>query len=111
MEPASLFYNTSMKTTRSFSRRNFIKLAAVAGTAPLVLRSGVWAADGAPSRQFTLGFIGVGKQGDGLLHGCLPRNDVKVLAVSDVDTTRREAARKAVDEHYADEAKSGAYKG
>ena len=100
-----------MKTTRSFSRRNFIKLAAVAGTAPLVLRSGVWAADGAPSRQFTLGFIGVGKQGDGLLHGCLPRNDVKVLAVSDVDTTRREAARKAVDEHYADEAKSGAYKG
>jgi len=100
-----------MKTTHSFSRRNFIKLAAVAGTAPLVLRSGVWAADGAPSRQFTLGFIGVGKQGDGLLHGCLPRNDVKVLAVSDVDTTRREAARKAVDEHYADEAKSGAYKG
>ena len=100
-----------MKTNRSFTRRNFIKLAAIAGTAPLILRSGVWAAGTAPSRQFTLGFIGVGKQGDGLMHGCLPRNDVKVLAVADVDTTRREAARKAVEEHYARESKSGSYQG
>jgi predicted dehydrogenase len=100
-----------MKTNRSFTRRNFIKLAAIAGTAPLILRSGVWAAASAPSRQFTLGFIGVGKQGDGLMHACLPRNDVKVLAVADVDTTRREAARKAVEEHYARESKGGSYQG
>jgi predicted dehydrogenase len=100
-----------MKTNRSFTRRNFIKLAAIAGTAPLILRSGVWAAGSAPSRQFTLGFIGLGKQGDGLMHACLPRNDVKVLAVADVDTTRREAARKAVEGHYARESKGGSYQG
>jgi len=100
-----------MNSSRSFSRRGFIKLAAMAGTAPLILRSGLWAADAAPSRRFTLGFIGVGKQGDGLLHGCLPRNDVRVLAVCDVDTTRRNLAQAAVEKHYADEAKSGVYKG
>lgn len=101
-----------MKSTRSLSRRTFLKTtAALAGTAPFVLRPGLWAADKAPSRQFTLGFIGLGAQGDGLLHGCLPRDDVRVLAVSDVDTTRREAAKEAVEKHYAEATKSGTYKG
>lgn len=100
-----------MNSSRSFSRRSFIKTAAVAGMAPLILRSGLWAAEGTPAKQFTLGFIGVGKQGDGLMHGCLPRNDVRVLAVCDVDATRRNLAKQAVEKHYAGEVKSGAYKG
>ncbi|MGA2244377.1 MAG: Gfo/Idh/MocA family oxidoreductase [Verrucomicrobiota bacterium] len=100
-----------MNTPCLHSRRNFIKIAAMAGTAPLILPSGLWAADAAASRRFTLGFIGVGKQGDGLLHACLPRNDVRVLAVSDVDKTRRDHAKAAVEQHYADEVKSGVYKG
>ncbi|HUC83771.1 MAG TPA: Gfo/Idh/MocA family oxidoreductase [Candidatus Acidoferrales bacterium] len=100
-----------MKTPHSLTRRSFIKIAGLAGAAPMFLRSGLWAADTAPSKQFALGFIGVGKQGDGLLHACLPRNDVRVLAVCDVDTTRRDLAKNAVEKHYADEVKSGAYKG
>lgn len=100
-----------MNSCCSLTRRTFLKTAAVAGTAPLILPSGLWAADTAPSRQFTLGFIGVGKQGHGLLHACLPRNDVRVLAVSDVDTTRRNIAKGDVEKHYGKNATDGAYKG
>ena len=101
----------SMNSSRSFTRRNFLKTAIVAGSAPLILRSRLFAADTAPSKQITLGFIGMGKQGNGLLHACLPRNDFRVLAVSDVDTTRRDLAKQAVESRYAKDAKDGAYKG
>ena len=100
-----------MNASRSLTRRNFLKTAALAGTAPLFLRSGLFAADAAPSKQFTLGFIGVGKQGSFLLHACLPRADFRVLAVSDVDKTRRNLAKRAVETEYAAAVKSGAYKG
>ena len=63
-----------MNSSRSFTRRNFLKTTIVAGTAPLVLRSGLFAADAAPSNQITLGFIGIGAQGYGLLGNCLGRN-------------------------------------
>ena len=100
-----------MSSIRSFNRRSFLKTAILAGTAPLILRSGLWAAAASPAKQFTLGFIGLGKQGSGLLHACLPRNDVRVLAVCDVDTQRRELAKGAIEKHYAEESKAGAYKG
>jgi predicted dehydrogenase len=98
-------------STRTWTRRGFLKTAAIAGTAPLILRSGLWAADNSPAKQYTLGFIGVGRQGHGLLRSCLPRGDVRVLAVSDVDTTRRNLARDAVEKQYAGDLKSGVYKG
>jgi len=100
-----------MNTSRSFTRRSFLKTAALAGAAPLILRSRLFAADAPPSRQITLGFIGIGAQGRGLLHGCLPRNDVRVLAVSDVDTTRRELAKQTVEGAYAKNTKAGVYQG
>jgi predicted dehydrogenase len=100
-----------MNSSRSLNRRNFLKTAAIAGAVPFILPSGLWAGDTAPSRQFTLGFIGNGKQGRGLMHACLPRNDVRVLAVCDVDTTRRGLAKQAVETQYAADIKSGAYKG
>ena len=100
-----------MNTTRSFTRRSFLKTALIAGSAPLILRSGLFAAEATPSKQFTLGFIGVGKQGNGLLGGCLPRNDVRVLAVCDVDGTRRDLAQKRVEAAYGKNAKAGEYKG
>ena len=100
-----------MNSSRSFTRRSFLKTALVAGSAPLILRSSLFAADTAPSKQITLGFIGIGKQGNGLLGACLPRSDVRVLAVSDVDSTRRDLAKKKVESAYAKGAKDGAYKG
>ena len=100
-----------MNPSRSFSRRSFLKTAALAGTAPLILRSRLFADVAAPSKQITLGFIGIGAQGRGLLGGCLSRSDVRVLAVSDVDSTRRNLAKQSVERQYAKEAKDGAYKG
>jgi predicted dehydrogenase len=47
-----------------------------------------------------MGFIGMGKQSRGLLGGFLGQ-DTRVLAVCDVDTTRREDAKQRVDEYYA----------
>ena len=100
-----------MNAPHFFTRRSFLKTAIIAGSAPLILRSSLFAADAAPSKQITLGFIGVGRQGHGLLHACLPRNDFRVLAVSDVDTTRRDLAKQAVEAEYANDSKSGAYHG
>ena len=100
-----------MNSPRSFTRRSFLKTALVAGSAPLILRSSLFAADTAPSKQITLGFIGIGKQGNGLLGACLPRSDVRVLAVSDVDSTRRDLAKTKVEAAYAKGTKTGDYKG
>lgn len=100
-----------MKQQRSLGRRKFLKTMAVAGAAPLILRSGLWAADNAPSNQITLGFIGLGTQGQGLMGGFLNRKDTRVLAVCDVDTTRRENSKSRVEEHYKDDKASGKYKG
>jgi len=80
-----------------FSRRSFLKGAVVA---PFILPSHIWAAETKPNSLLTMGFIGTGKQSRHLLSGFLG-NDTKVLAVCDVDTTRRENAKKKVDDYYA----------
>jgi hypothetical protein len=49
-----------MKNHLSLSRRKFIRCAGLAAAAPLILRSGLWAAENAPNSQITLGFIGLG---------------------------------------------------
>jgi predicted dehydrogenase len=100
-----------MKNALSVSRRKFIKYAALAGAAPLVLRPGLWAAENSPNSQVALGFIGLGTQGRGLLGGFLNRNDTRVVAVCDVDTTRRENAKSIVEGHYAKATTGGTYKG
>jgi len=92
------------------NRRAFLKTSAVLFSAPLILPSRVWSAENAPSKRLTVGCIGMGKQMGGHLGSCLNRDDVEVLAVCDVDTTRREHAKKRVDTAYT--AKAGAdYKG
>ncbi len=53
-----------------------------------------------------MGFIGVGTQGRGLLNGFLRFKDVHVVAVCDVDTTRRENSKKTIEDYYAKEAGS-----
>jgi predicted dehydrogenase len=79
------------------TRREIIKAVAAA---PFILPSRIWAAETPPSDRLGIGFIGMGIQSRGLLRSFL-YEDVQVLAVCDVDTTRREAARAKVDEHYA----------
>jgi predicted dehydrogenase len=89
-----------MKT--SLSRRRFIRNTLITGaTAPFILPSRIWGADTKPNDRINLGFIGMGTQGRGLMGGFLRMAETRVIAVCDVDSTRREHARKMVDEDYA----------
>jgi predicted dehydrogenase len=86
-----------------FTRRQFLKTAsAAAASAPFFLSTGL-AAPGqkGPNDRITLGFIGTGTQGRGLLNNFLNQPDTQVVAVCDVDTTRREHHRKIVDDFYS----------
>ncbi len=80
------------------SRRTFLKsLAAGAAASPFILPSHVWSA--APGGKVTMGFIGMGTQSRGLLGNFLGQ-ETRVVAVCDVDTNRRNAAKKRVDDFY-----------
>jgi len=82
------------------SRRNFLIQVAALSVAPLILPSSVWAAKKKPNDLITMGFIGMGKQNRYLLESFLQRKQVCVVAVCDVDTTRRDAALRQVTEYY-----------
>jgi hypothetical protein len=92
------------------SRRSFLQTAAGAVAAPFILPSRVWSAETAPNSRINIGFIGMGKMNSGHLGNFLGRENVQVTAVCDVDTNRRENAKKRVEESYGK--KAGAeYKG
>lgn len=103
--------NSIITMNSSFSRRDFLKRAAIAGAAPFILPSRLWAAPTPPNSLITIGCIGMGNQGRSLLGNCLGRDDVRVVAVCDVDTTRRNSAKDKVESHYADALGKGAYNG
>jgi predicted dehydrogenase len=89
------------------TRRDFLKGAAstVVG-APLVLASRIRAADTKANSRPGMGFIGTGKLSQHLLPGFL-HEDVQLLAVCDVDSNRRNDARKKVDDFYTADPKKG----
>lgn len=76
----------------------------------MFLPSHIWAADTKPNDRLGIGMIGMGTM-NGSHHGSwLNRPDTQVVAVCDVDTTRREHYKKKTEEHYSK--KAGAdYKG
>jgi predicted dehydrogenase len=101
-----------MSTTKSFTRRRFLQsTAAATAVAPFILPSRIWAAETKPNDRLALGFIGMGTQNRGLMGGFLNKKETQTLAVCDVDTTRRENAKKIVDDFYAKQTDGGAYKG
>ena len=83
-----------------FSRRRFLQGAALL-SAPLILPGRVWSQATAPSKRLNVGCIGMGKQMHGHVGNLLPRDDVQIVAVCDVDTTRREHQRRRIEEAYA----------
>lgn len=87
------------------TRRSFLKTTSAAGV-PFILPTRIWAAETKPNSRLTMGFIGMGKQSRGLLGGFLGQ-ETQVLAVCDVDTTRRENAKKRVDEYYDKKGQAG----
>jgi len=82
------------------SRRTFLKAATALSAAPLILPSKVWTAETKPNARIGMGFIGMGKQNKHLLESFMGQQVCRVVAVCDVDTTRREAAQARVNEFY-----------
>ena len=101
-----------MKSLRSlYTRRSFLKNTALAGSALCALPNLLRGAEVAPSEQITLGFVGMGTQNRGLLGGFLRHSATRVVAVCDVDSTRRENAKKITENYYAQSNPGGSYKG
>src|SRR5262249_40035023 len=98
---------------RGVPPRQFVQGAAALAAAPLFVPASALGDDKkkAASARLTLGFIGMGTMNRGHLGHFLGQKDVQVLAVCDVDTTRREAAKKTVEDRYAKDQKDGQYKG
>ena len=94
-----------MKRTGVWSRREFVKWAGgAAGAAPWIVPASVLGGEkkSPPSERITAGIIGAGKMANDFhIPSLLGLADVQVLAVCDVDTSRRNHAKKRVDDHYA----------
>jgi len=87
------------------TRRQFLKGAAVAGgavAAPLVVPGKVLGLGGevAPSEKITLGGIGIGGRGTGVLGWMMGEKDVQCVAVCDIRKSQREAIKGMVDGKY-----------
>jgi predicted dehydrogenase len=83
------------------SRRRFLRNAAAAGVAPFFAPRRSWSQDAAPGKKLVMGMIGMGKQMGGLMSKFLQYPEVQIVAVCDVDTTRRTAAKDKVDKAYS----------
>ncbi|GAB3978391.1 Gfo/Idh/MocA family oxidoreductase [Spirosoma terrae] len=92
------------------NRRTFIKQAAGLATFYIVPRHVLGRGFLAPSDQISLGFIGLGRQANGL-RGQFLKNEARVMAACDVDKTKVTAFSEAVNKHYAEKADKSAYKG
>ncbi len=118
------------------NRRKFIKEAGRVAVGvigfPYVISSSALGKDGsvAPSERVVIGSIGCGGMGMGNLRGFLNKKEAQVVAVCDVETSGskvygpnangygnkgkqlgREAARKEVEQFYAEKSSSGTFKG
>jgi predicted dehydrogenase len=82
-------------------RRSFLKYLAAGASLPLIVRAQTLGLGGpAPSEVITIGCIGVGGQGNGLMGNFLGNPACRVVAVCDVDASRLEKARQRVNESY-----------
>lgn len=89
------------------TRREFTKsasLTAAAAAAPMFIPAATLGRSGrvGPSAKIGVGFIGMGKRAFELLGPFMQHEACRVLAVCDVDTTRRERGKADVDKHYGD---------
>lgn len=73
-----------------------------AGAAPLILPSRIFGQD-APSKQITVGCIGVGWQGGSNLDSLLALGDCRVIAICDVDESHLKAAVDKVNARYGNQ--------
>lgn len=94
-----------LESTIKRSRRQVLRAAvgsAAALALPTVLPASALGRDGvlAPSQRITLGGIGLGGRGAGVLRSFLSNPDVQFLAIADIRQNRREAIKQMADQHY-----------
>jgi hypothetical protein len=78
-------------TRHKITRRRFVGAAAAAIGVPLIVPASALGRDDKKpaSERLTVGFVGMGTMNRGHLGWFLGQKDVQVVAVCDVDTTRR----------------------
>ncbi len=99
-----------MNRSARITRRGFLGRSGIAAlSATAILPAPAWGQRPrpAPSDRLALGFIGMGRISQNLLAKFLALPETQVVAVCDVDTTRREHARAAVDAKYGEGRPSG----
>lgn len=94
-----------MRKRSDFGRREFLRrsvFAAAGASFPAIIPAHVLGQNGAkaPSKQTTIGFIGVGQRGTGLLKNLVAFPEARILAVCDTYRDRRERAKGIVDKEY-----------
>lgn len=92
-----------MNQKKVVSRRQFLKKSAIVVgsviTAPTIVPAQVFGKN-SPSSKINLGCIGVGRMGSGDLREILGFDDVRVVAVCDLDQWRLQNAKERVEQHY-----------
>jgi predicted dehydrogenase len=94
-----------LDSTVKLSRRQMLRTATASGAVlamPTVLPASALGRGGvlAPSQRITLGGLGLGGRGAGVLRSFLSNPDVQFLAISDIRQARREAIKQMADQHY-----------
>ena len=92
----------TLRMATRMNRRQFLKGAAVAVAAPLIIPASALGGAGriAPSERIVMGSIGVGNMGFGDMSTCMGVPGTPVVAVCGVKRVMRERAKQAVDAHY-----------
>ena len=91
-----------MKRLNKINRRRFVKSVTSAAGALYLIPGTVLGKNGgvAPGNRITMGCIGVGGMGTSNLNNFLGKEEVRVLAVCDVDTEHRNNARNMINDRY-----------
>jgi predicted dehydrogenase len=91
-----------MSKSATTTRREFVLGSVAAASAATIVPALVLGQEGkvAPSEKITLGVIGIGPRCTYNLKAMLPLQDVRCVAIAEVQAKRREAGKKLVDDHY-----------
>lgn len=81
-------------------RRSFLAQILATGSAPWIIPAHVLRAQTAPSNKITLGVIGAGAQGTVDMRAFLQQDDVRVVALCDVNRQRIDRAKGFIKETY-----------
>ncbi|AEI50579.1 Gfo/Idh/MocA family protein [Runella slithyformis] len=105
-----------MKEETSMNRRDFVAKAATALAGITILPRYVLGGtrpDGtryiAPSDMISLGFIGTGKQGKGLINSFLSTNESRIVAISEVYKAKAQLALERIKSNYEKNPQLGTY--